>query len=44
MKVAGSMNGTRLNVALEGKDNMKKFEEKHPYCWLILGLILTLLS
>ena len=23
---------------------MKKFEEKYPYCWLILGLILTLLS
>lgn len=23
---------------------MKRFEEKHPYCWLILGLILTLLS
>ena len=23
---------------------MKKFEEKFPFCWLILGLILTLLS
>ena len=23
---------------------MQKFEEKFPYCWLILGLILTLLS
>lgn len=26
------------------KDKMKQFEEKHPYFWLILGLILTLLS
>ena len=23
---------------------MKKFEEKYPYCWLLLGLLLTLLS
>lgn len=23
---------------------MKKFEEKYPYCWLLLGLVLTLLS
>lgn len=23
---------------------MKKFEEKYPYCWLLLGLLLTMLS
>ena len=23
---------------------MKKFEEKYPYCWLVLGVILTMLS
>ena len=24
--------------------NMNEFEKKHPYCWLVLGLVLTTFS